>query len=262
MNANHLSEKPHCHHLARQILTITLVGVMWVGMTRVAFSAGPLPPNYTPPRFSDVDKTHEDQEDLSGAFIGIDANETDRCWQASYANMLYQLGIIDTPQETYGYFTHSAFWPNAALNISDIVAYYNVSLGNFHANYHATGYGNPLTPSFARSELFRGQAVELIVRGFSADPNLAHAITFEGWKGDNSVIADSDADWFRADQWPCPDSAETDGWHLDICAHDVLVIGLITVCPIPEPSALALLTLGLMGFLVHRPARRKIRLGH
>jgi len=194
----------HIKYFSAKVLCLAmcfLVGVFYRG-----YGNSNLPEVYKVSRWSDVDKTHTGANE-NGEFLGIDEKETYRCWQASFANALYSLGLVDDARQLY--LNNFSIWDNERKPATDTVALYNGYLHENYPDYVARLYtGSSVTPTFARQELYRGQAVLL---GVSLD---THMITFQGWERDYSILSDSDADYGGVDRTWFADISTSEWWKL------------------------------------------------
>ena len=228
---------------------IAAVAVL-AGMCREAACADPpLPSTYLKIPWSDVDKTHSTRNPDDGSFGAIAANESARCWQAAFANILFGFNLVTDADATYQSFVQNPAWPNAGFSPPYAMAYFDGYFNNRSLPYAASAFTTSVTKEFAWQELYNGQGVMLAIRRGA----IGHAVTLQGWDSVGSVIADSDADC-NGDLTPCPDYVRTgDGtWHIIYQGLDWEVFGLVEVCPIPEPGAAAVLITGLAFFFIFK----------
>jgi len=213
--------------------------------------ANSLPVSFLPPKWSDVDKTHTGTT-ADGAFTGITSTETNRCWQAAFANMLYKRSLTADAQQTYDAFVTSDYWPNVGTTAAQQETLFETYFAEQSLLYFATDYYDTahVNFGFAAQEIYRCQGVKL---GVGDAGGAYHAITFWGWNAaGESWISDSDADWLGGDAAAWTNSTEGGRWHIKLyddarLVKDYTVWNIVTVCPVPEPVTMLGVFLGVSG---------------
>ena len=190
------------------------------------------------------------------------------CWMASAANMLagagfeggnetviYQeiLSLKEWPWTREGFQHEALQWYLDTHNANDLweVKWYAPS--DYVVEFPLLEGADPWPNNpfgFAQEELFRGQEVGLMLYG-----EMNHAVTFQGWDNLLSLtyITDSDADKnLPEDVDVYNTSSSNEAWELTDYAGYNEIYYIVTLCPVPEPSAAYLMSIGVLFILSRR----------